>query len=262
MNPARKYDIIHIVHSEGVTIITALILASGMGTRMGALTADKPKCMAPLTGGETIISRQIRQLCAAGITRIVITTGAFADILRGYVNSLGAPAEIIFVHNPLFADTNYIYSMHLAAEEVRGDMLLIHGDLVFEDRVLALVMSGGSSMAVSSTAPLPEKDFKAEIHDGHISAVGVDRFSSAYAAQPLYKLCDSERRMWFSQIARFCSDGDPQKRKCYAENALNEITDKCIIRPADFGSILCAEADTPDDLHAICESLRKEGVNE
>ena len=94
--------------------MTALILASGVGSRMGALTAERPKCMTPLPNGETILSRQLRQLCAAGIGKIVITTGAFADVLTDYVRSLDISAEIVFVHNPDFASTNYIYSMFLA----------------------------------------------------------------------------------------------------------------------------------------------------
>ena len=93
--------------------MTALILASGVGSRMGALTAQRPKCMTPLPDGETIISRQLRQLTAAGISRIVITTGALAGVLKDYVVSLNTGAEIVFVHNPDYESTNYIYSMYL-----------------------------------------------------------------------------------------------------------------------------------------------------
>lgn len=244
-----------------MTTITALILASGLGSRMGALTADMPKCMAPLVGDDTIISRQIRQLCSAGIEKIVITTGAFADTLRNYVNSLNVTAEIVFVHNPDFARTNYIYSIFLASSMLAGDILLLHGDLVFDDDVLSLVLNSNVSvMAVSSTAPLPEKDFKAVINNGNITAVGVDRFDSALAAQPLYKLCDHERGLWFAQISSYCNSGVTQKLTCYAENALNEITDNCIIRPADFRNMLCAEADTQDDLRSICLCLRNGGI--
>ena len=52
----------------------ALILNSGMGSRMGALTNEHPKCMTEIALGETIISRQLKMLAAAGIKDIVITT--------------------------------------------------------------------------------------------------------------------------------------------------------------------------------------------
>ena len=238
----------------------ALILASGMGTRMGALTADRPKCMTPLPDGETILSRQLRQLISAGIQRIVITTGAFADVLTGYVSSLSLSAEIVFVHNPEFASTNYIYSMHLAGSSLSGDMLLIHGDLVFEDTVLDMIAgSRESAMAVSTTLPLPEKDFKAVIEEDRIKAVGIGFTENAAAAQPLYKLLDSDRRIWFAKIAEYCSSGDEAKRKCYAENAFNEVSESCCIRPVDFTGLLCSEIDDPSDLEAVSAELEKLG---
>lgn len=66
----------------------ALILAAGVGSRMGALTANNPKCMVKVTDEETIISRQLRQLCEAGIKEAVITSGAHANILADYCKSL------------------------------------------------------------------------------------------------------------------------------------------------------------------------------
>ena len=236
--------------------MTALILASGVGSRMGALTAQRPKCMTPLPDGETIISRQLRQLTAAGISRIVITTGAFAGVLRDYVVSLNTGAEIVFVHNPDYESTNYIYSMYLTAGELTGDILLMHGDLVFEDAVLDMVMKNETSaMAVSTTLPLPEKDFKAVISDGMISAVGIQFTENSAAAQPLYRLTDSDRKTWFFQIEAYCRSGEPEKLRCYAENALNEVSGSCCIRPADFTGLLCSEIDNAEDLARVSAEL-------
>ena len=55
----------------------ALLLNSGLGSRMGALTKNQPKCMTELTDGETILSRQLRLLSDCGIQEAVITTGSF-----------------------------------------------------------------------------------------------------------------------------------------------------------------------------------------
>ena len=59
----------------------ALILNSGLGRRMGVLTSEHPKCMTEISGTETILSRQLRLLAAAGIREAVITTGCFANSL-------------------------------------------------------------------------------------------------------------------------------------------------------------------------------------
>lgn len=53
---------------------TAVILAAGRGTRMGALTADRPKPLLTV-GGQSLIERILRGFGAAGITRAVIVTG-------------------------------------------------------------------------------------------------------------------------------------------------------------------------------------------
>ena len=53
----------------------ALILNSGLGSRMGVLTSEHPKCMTEISTKETILSRQLRLLAEAGIEEVVITTG-------------------------------------------------------------------------------------------------------------------------------------------------------------------------------------------
>lgn len=238
--------------------MTALILASGVGSRMGELTAARPKCMTPLPDGETILSRQLQQLQSAGTEKIVITTGAFAGLLREYVHSLGIASEVVFVHNPDFGTTNYIYSMYLAEKELSGDILLLHGDLVFEDAVLDMVLkSKDSAMAVSTLLPLPEKDFKAVIRNGLITSVGTEFFENAAAAQPLYKLTEADRRTWFAQIEKYCGSGETADRCCYAEKAFNDISGKCCVRPADFTGLLCAEVDDKSDLEAVSSELGK-----
>ena len=167
----------------------ALILNSGLGSRMGVLTGEHPKCMTEIGPGETILSRQLRMLADYGIREAVMTTGYRAEVLRSYCESLELPVKITFVQNPVYDRTNYIYSIYCAREHLEGDLLLMHGDLVFENEVLDRVLQSETScMTVSSTLPLPEKDFKAVISDGEVQKVGIEFFEEAMAAQPLYKL--------------------------------------------------------------------------
>ncbi len=59
----------------------ALILNSGLGSRMGVLTSEHPKCMTEISAGETILSRQLKMIAGAGIGEVVMTTGYFDGIL-------------------------------------------------------------------------------------------------------------------------------------------------------------------------------------
>ncbi|MDE6589035.1 MAG: NTP transferase domain-containing protein, partial [Oscillospiraceae bacterium] len=233
----------------------ALILNSGMGTRMGVLTAEHPKCMTDISARDTILSRQLRQIAGAGIRDVVITTGPFRQALTEYCQGLGLPLRYTFVHNPDYRGTNYIYSIYLAREGLDDDLILLHGDLVMEDEAFRRVVeSPRSCMAVSAQATLPEKDFKAVIRDGRIAAVGVEFFDHAMAAQPLYRLERADWSVWLSRIGDFCRSG---RVDCYAENALNEVADRCAVYPVDVGDLLCAEVDNPEDLYAVSARLQE-----
>ncbi len=233
----------------------ALILNSGMGTRMGVLTSEHPKCMTEVSARETILSRQLQLLCDAGIREVVMTTGAFDAVLVNYCHSLDMPIHFTFVNNPLYKDTNYIYSIYCARELLDDDIVLMHGDLVFEAEVLDRVVSSEvSCMTVSSTLPLPEKDFKAQIKDGKVVRVGVDIFNDAVEAQPLYKLMRADWKVWLDKIKEFCESGNT---KVYAENALNELEGAANISALDVEELLCAEIDDASDLAVVTNKLKE-----
>ena len=227
----------------------ALILNSGIGSRMGVLTSEHPKCMTEISNRETILSRQLKMIADSGISEVIITTGLFDDVLINYCQSLDLPVHITFVKNSLYMDTNYIYSIYCARDYLDDDIILLHGDLVFENEVFdAIVSNENSCMTVSSTLCLPQKDFKAVIQDGHISKVGVEFFNDAMAAQPLYKFKKADWKVWLDNIAVFCENNN---LRCYAENAFNEVSDQCLIYPLDIRNLLCSEIDNPEDLALV-----------
>lgn len=233
----------------------ALILNSGLGSRMGVLTSEHPKCMTEISAHETILSRQLKLIAEAGIEEVVITTGYYDGVLVNYCNSLDLPLHFTFVKNPIYDQTNYIYSIYCAKEYLDDDIILMHGDLVFEgevfDRVLA---SPVSCMTVSSTLPLPEKDFKAKVVDGKVMAVGVDIFNEAMEAQALYKLYKDDWKVWLDKIVEFC---ESDRRKVYAENALNELNGAANIAALDVQNLLCSEIDNPEDLAVVSAKLKE-----
>jgi len=232
----------------------ALILNSGLGCRMGVITKEHPKCMTEISHTDTILSRQLKQLVSFGIEEVVMTTGYYDDVLVDYCNVLHLPLKFTFVNNPLYDQTNYIYSIYCAKEHLRNDdIILMHGDLVFENLVMeAVVDSPNSCMVVSSSLPLPEKDFKAVVTNGRIEKVGIEFFEHAVAAQPLYKIKKEDWLVWLGNIETFCENNN---RKCYAENAFNEVSNQCNIYPCDVHNMLCAEIDTPEDLKIVSEKL-------
>lgn len=233
----------------------ALILNSGIGKRMGDITSEHPKCMTEIEDGETILSRQLKQVQQSGIEDIVITTGPFEQVLIEYCESLKLPLQYIFVNNPVYDKTNYIYSIYLARKYLDEEIVLLHGDLVFETNILKdMLQKDYSNMVVSSIIPLPDKDFKAVVKDNRIDKIGVEFFDNAMAAQPLYKINKKDWVVWLNRIIEYCEKGQVS---CYAENAFNEVSDKCLIYIKDVTDSLCSEIDTPEDLIIIKDKLSR-----
>lgn len=233
----------------------ALILNSGMGSRMGVLASEHPKCMTEISHRETILSRQLRQLKEAGIREVVITTGRFADVLVGYCQGLEEDLDITYIKNEDYETTNYIYSIYCAKEYLRDDLLLIHGDMVFEDSILEEMLAmEGSCMAADPRLELPEKDFKAVVKEGRITEIGVEFFKDAVTAWPLYKLNAEDWNVWLEKIVYYCENG---QRMCYAEKAFNEISEHCAVKLFDVGDRLCAEIDDYEDLVTVAARIKQ-----
>lgn len=72
---------------------TVMILAAGLGTRLGALTQDKPKALVPLNG-KPLLQHCIENLIAKGFHHIVINVHHFGEQIIDFVESHHFDADI------------------------------------------------------------------------------------------------------------------------------------------------------------------------
>ena len=236
----------------------AIILNSGLGKRMAALTENRHKSLVQLSDGQTLFGRQLRLLYDAGVRNFLVTTGPYEEQLKDIARvTLPSGCAVTFVNNPDYATTNYIYSLYLARNELHDDVLLLHGDLVF-DRLLArdvLASPLPRLVTVDMHKPLPEKDFKARLAQGLVREVSIHTFGAdCVALQPFYKLDRALMDAWMERIALFVARGETG---CYAENALNELLDAAQLEPFDCTGHFIEEIDTPEDYAAVCEGIRR-----
>ena len=115
----------------------AIILAAGMGKRLGEYTRDNTKCMLPVNG-RPLIDRTLGMLANLGICRVVIVVGYQAQNLIDYIGQRYADRlDIEYVNNPIYDRTNNIYSLSLASEQMaQDDTLLLESDLILEPSIL------------------------------------------------------------------------------------------------------------------------------
>lgn len=115
----------------------SIILAAGMGKRLGEYTRDNTKCMLPVNGIR-LIDRTLSLLAELGIRRVVIVVGYQAQNLIEYIGQrYDERLDIEYVNNPNYDKTNNIYSLWLAREQMaQDDTLLLESDLIVEKSIL------------------------------------------------------------------------------------------------------------------------------
>ena len=119
----------------------AIILAAGMGKRLGERTRDNTKCMLEVNGVR-LIDRLLRCLHEAGVSRIILVVGYKGDKVRKYVGDAYEGIPVHYVENPIYDKTNNIYSLFLARDYMcEEDTLLLESDIVFEPAVLRKILA-------------------------------------------------------------------------------------------------------------------------
>lgn len=120
----------------------AIILAAGMGRRLGELTKNNTKCMVEVNG-VTLIDRMLNQLSGLPLNRVVIVVGYEGKKLVDYIGDrYDDKMKIEYVENPIYDKTNNIYSLALAKEQLQeDDTLLIESDLIFDDGLFDLILN-------------------------------------------------------------------------------------------------------------------------
>lgn len=224
----------------------AIIFNSGYGNRMGEFTKTHHKSMAPLKDGETIFHRQLRLLSAEGVKDFIITTGPFEDQLKATAAEF-PELNFTFVRNDIFDKTNYIYSMYLARDYIDDDMIFMHGDLVFNRKLVhdVLQCEDKNTATVNFKKALPEKDFKGRVAEGKVIEVSIKIFDAdCFAFQPFYKLDKYTASAWVGKVVEYIHKDET---KCYAENALNEIFPALNVRAFSYESYYIDEIDNLED---------------
>jgi NDP-sugar pyrophosphorylase family protein len=104
----------------------AVILAGGLGTRLGTLTRDVPKPMMPVAG-KPYLEHQLRWLSKQGITNILLLTGYLGEQIQAYFGNgsgLGLRIQYSREQTPMGTGGSLRDASGLLAEQ----FLLIYGD--------------------------------------------------------------------------------------------------------------------------------------
>lgn len=118
----------------------AIILAAGMGTRLGKYTENLPKCMLNFLG-KSLIERQVENLRACGVTDITIVTG--------YKNEKINIPEVKYRHNEKYSETNMVESLFCARPELTGEVLIVYSDIICNKKTIQSALDSRADIGVT-----------------------------------------------------------------------------------------------------------------
>ena len=190
----------------------AIILAAGMGRRLGEYTRDNTKCMFPVNG-ERLIDRVLGQLSQLGLSRVVIVVGYKGQNLIDYIgHRYDDRLKIEYVNNPVYDKTNNIYSLSLAKEKLQeDDTLLIESDLIFDDSLFRMILDNpypnlalvdkyetwmdGTMVRIDEDNNIvnfiPKKAFKYKDVDSYYKTVNIYKFSREFSQNKYVPFLDA-----------------------------------------------------------------------
>ncbi|PKN20537.1 MAG: class I and II aminotransferase [Deltaproteobacteria bacterium HGW-Deltaproteobacteria-6] len=235
----------------------AVILAAGLGNRMRPLTDTVHKTLLKV-GNESIIERIINGLKANGIKDIVVVTGYLADELKQYLLDRSGGINFTFVNNPRYRETNNIYSLALAFNEIEidDDILLVESDLIYENKIIDKIINTPHPNAalldkyrsgMDGTVVSVARGIITNIIPPHLQDEKFD-FSDKYKTLNIYKFsrefCNKNFRQLLTYYARVIDDN------CYYELILGILIylQKEVIYAEILEGEEWSEVDDPNDL--------------
>ena len=156
--------------------VRAIILSAGQGTRLGTMTAQRPKCLLPIAGA-SILEWQLRALNKAGVPEAVVVTGFGAEVVEFEVRrlqpSLTLRASTRF--NPFYGVADNLGSCFVARDLLNGPCLLLNGDTLVEAAIVRRVLEAGAApvaVTVDRKDTYDADDMKVQLDGNHVLAIG------------------------------------------------------------------------------------------
>lgn len=113
----------------------AIILVAGRGNRLRPLTDSMPKCLTEVNG-ESILENALKKLSENGIKETILVVGYLKEKIKGNIGNEFNDMKINYVDNDIYDKTNTSYSLWLAIKDLDEDVLILEGDVFFEDKLL------------------------------------------------------------------------------------------------------------------------------
>lgn len=257
----------------------AIILAAGMGKRLGEYTKDNTKCMLPVNGVR-LIDRVLTQLSTLHLNRVVIVVGYKGQNLIDHIGSrYDDILQIEYINNPIYDKTNNIYSLALAKDKLQeDDTILVESDLILSDNLFSMILNSpfpnvalvakyeswmdGTMVRVDDNQNIvsfvPKQAFKYSETESYYKTVNIYKLSKAFSTQKYVPFLEAYSKAlgnneYYEQVLRVITMID------HAEMKALPIGDEKWYEIDDLQDLDIAETIFADDEHLLSKYSRRYG---
>jgi len=217
----------------------AVILAAGMGTRLGSLI---PKPLTEVSDGVMIFDHQVEQLSRVmGKHAIAVVVGYKKELL------MERHPDLLYVYNEAYATTNTAKSLVRGLVKFDDDVLWLNGDVYFEPAVLDKLVEAGCTAALVDRSKCGKEEVKYDVYDdGYIRNLSKAVQEPLGEAVGINVVSRDDRALLAEELARVAAND-------YFEKGLENLTvaRKIRLKPVYLEGLFCKEIDYPEDLEEV-----------
>lgn len=239
-------------------MVPSVILAAGVGSRLGKLTLNCPKT-ALQVNGKSFFERLLMSLKKAGVTEVYYVSGHAPEILRKQAQPFESALKVKEIRNERFREYNNIYSLWIMRDVIAGKpFILLNSDIIFEQSILETVcqLNEGNWLVVDIESPLNEEAMKVLVENGRLKAIGkhLDPFvaTGEYIGIARFDAVGSD--LLFREIGEVIASGGTHH---WYEYAIGRTLERTVFRIAPIRGGTWIEVDDQADLLLAEELARR-----
>lgn len=166
----------------------AIILSAGKGSRLGDLTASRPKCLLPL-GAKSLLGWQVEMLAQGGVSSVCVVSGYETRQVEAEVKALARPDIVMrSVFNPFYHIADNLATCWMTRSEMQDDFILLNGDTLIDAEIVRRLIASPPApitMTVDHKSTYDDDDMKVQLEGGRVKNVSKKLDLSVVSAESI-----------------------------------------------------------------------------